>query len=442
MTCSGEITAHFTWKPDPSNPNEPPPASAVVQQDCMVQCYLSGGTGSTGSYATGLGQSGSGSGPYDTVYTRYGTKFTVQSNPGPSFSLSPGCSPSVSATVAPTGACGGLVEYSATAYNVLVGLGGATPNTDSSLNILIGQGCTGTLSASPATLSNYQWTIPGTVFNSFVVADDQSYGYVHNIFGDEYEKPNPHWHWSKDETVTVSCTAQASVNGQAIGTVTGQQQVKIWAPYYYFGNDTGGVFIDPYSPGNWLLQARNIPNTSPRGSNWQGRVTTPDLFSNNGYGAWHFVQIITPGRSKTLTGGGALNCTENGNVGLDTSYPYPVGRSSDPFLALLNGWSADDGLHVTGDSPRTGLDDTIAHANIDENFSVYMMYLPPNSDSQWVPLHKFQWRWYADDAIPGVSWTNWSSGSYAGYVARSSSQRCYDHPFWERLEGVSVGSGW
>lgn len=27
VTCSGEITAHFTWKPDPSNPDEPPPAS-------------------------------------------------------------------------------------------------------------------------------------------------------------------------------------------------------------------------------------------------------------------------------------------------------------------------------------------------------------------------------------------------------------------------------
>ncbi len=356
---------------------------------------------------------------------------------------------------------GGSTSLSVVTTPLHIALGGTTA-ANGQYNILIGQGCTGSWVIGQSgrtyvTLSNYHWTIPGTVFDSFVVADNASYGYVHNIFGDEYEKPNPHWHWSKDETVTVSCTAQASFNGQVFGTVTGQQQVQVWAPYYYFGNDTGGVFIDPLSnsPGNYRLAARNMPNVSVRGSNWQGTVTIPSLFSSSGNGAWRYLQIITPGRKKTLFNGDPDNCTENGNTGLDTSYPYPADSNPadslyDPFTVASAGgstndaWLDDDSLHQTGDSPRTILTDTIYSANIDESFQVYMMYLPPGSDSQWVPLHKFAWRWYADDTIPlpDGSWLSWPSGQSAGYVARSSSNRCYDHPFWQKLEGVSVGSGW
>ena len=113
-TCSGPITTTFTWKPNPGNPNEPPPSSVIVVQKCMAQCYLSGGTSSTGSYATGLGKSGSANGQLDTVRTLYDTLYTAQTDPGASFSIAPPCSPSVSATAPPAGACSGLVEYSAT----------------------------------------------------------------------------------------------------------------------------------------------------------------------------------------------------------------------------------------------------------------------------------------------------------------------------------------
>ncbi len=450
VDCSGEIDTVYTWQPAPGQTmtTDPPPASVVVQEDCTAKTNGSSGSSVpvTGVCDTGLGVSLPPSQLQGATIPLgiqcSATRYKVMAG-GPTVKLA--CSPRAQ--------CSGLyaqceVRYTPAIFPVTVSLGGTTKDSSGNQNILIGQRCQGSLSAGPASLSNYQWVVPGQVFGKFNVATDQSWAYASNLFTDpDWIKATPQWCWSKDETQTVSCTAQASINGQVIGTVTGQQQVTIWAPYYYFGNDTGGVFINPYSAASWTLQATAITNVSIRGTNWQGRVSTPPLFSTGASGAWNFVQIITPGRFKTLTSGGSMDCTENGNTGLDTSYPYPAGQdasghTSDPFLALLNGWSADDTLHQTGDSPSTWLDDTISNENVDENFQVYMMYLPPGSSSQWVPLHQFQWRWYASDSIPGVSWTSWVPGTFAGYVARSSSQRCTTHPAWQRLEGVSVGSGW
>ncbi len=349
-----------------------------------------------------------------------------------------------------SGQGGAFLSYKTAVFPVTISLGGTTPDSNGNPNILIGQGCTASLVITPppfgqqfpGTLSNYHWDPGGNVFDQFQVASDQSWGHASFPAPDVYEQPNPMWRYLQDSgtgTVSVSCTATVSINGTAIGTVTGQKPLTVWAPYYYFGNDTGGVFIDPATTaGTWSLHAAGIPHTSPRGINWQGRVLTPALFSSNGYGLWQFVQIVSPGRSKTLVGGGSDNCSENGARGLDTVYPYdPVGGTDGPN----GGWVCDDTPQVSGDNPSTGLDDTIASANVDESFETYMLYHPPGN-SEWVPLHKFQWHWYTNDSIPGISWTSWVAGSSAGYVARSSSQRCYDHPFWQKLENVHVGSGW
>jgi len=432
LNCTGAITATFTWNGGPNNDPAPGANSVIVVE--QVNASWGAQSGSVGSDISGGTTTGSSA---SQTYTA--TRYSVQG--GSSFSVT--CTPTASASsTAPPGAASGAyanVGYTATAYPATINLVGTTRDSSGNLNILIGQGCTGSLTAGPATLSNYGWTVPGQVFDKFIVSTNQTYGFVQNIFADEWTKPNPQWHWSKDETVNVFVHADASVNGVAIGTIVMQKQVTISAPYYYFGNDTGGVFIDPTTTaGVWALHATARQNISTRGSNWQGRVLTPALFSGNGYGLWHFLQIITPGRSKTLVGGASNNCTENGNRGLDTVYPYdPVGGTYGP----IGGWICDDTPQDSGDSPRTGLDDSIANANIDESFETYMMYHPPGN-SEWVPLHKFQWRWYANDNIPGVSWTNWVTASSAGYVARSSSQRCYDHPFWDRLEAASIGSGW
>lgn len=283
------------------------------------------------------------------------------------------------------------------------------------------------------------------MFNSFVVAGDQSYGYVHNIFGDEYEKPNPHWRWSKDETVTVSCTAQASVNDQVIGTVSGQKQVQILAPDYLFKPSSGPVSVGSINPlgagGPWYsLYAGGTANGSggwdPPGAHNGGRVSTPNLFRSTGAGIWQFVQLISPGRweywydSLGISHMSALNY--DGQQLLDNQWPYSYG-DSPPYPADSVDQSPDPNTptYWMEDSPWSQLDDSAYRYRVDESFVDYMMYLPPDSGygSQWVPLHLYTWKWQADVSRFGTWALGWTPHP-PGYTFNLSSARCTTHPQW------------
>ena len=58
-TCSGQITATFTWQPDPALASDPAPTAVVVRQDSTVRNEMSGSV--TSAWDTGLGQTGTGS---------------------------------------------------------------------------------------------------------------------------------------------------------------------------------------------------------------------------------------------------------------------------------------------------------------------------------------------------------------------------------------------
>lgn len=452
VTCSGEITAHFTWKPDPSNPNEPPPASAVVQQDCMVQCYLSGGTGSTGSYATGLGQSGSGSGPYDTVYTRYGTKFTVQSKPGPSFSLSPGCSPSVSATVAPTGACGGLVEYSATATPAIITLIGTTLDSSKQDNILVGQNCIASLDIfnrpSALTMDTPEWSIPGNVFISFNISSDQSTGEAI-----PYPDPSPSaqpeiqpWFYWRDtgsisgstpKTISATATVRDS-SGNSIGTVTGTKTINVWVPDEY---DT-----PPGSNGNYAANPKlgtvgidankgevisNDPSGNSGGYDLQVAVVTPDLFTSGGtaFGDWAWLQLCQINETQ----GGSLN--QMAIPELDSSFPFNMAASAGNGIpGTPNDAGKSQGghpvYHLFSDSPSIQWKANDTALAFNNNFSLYVMYQPPDAGYgvNWVPLALYKWSFSANMTRSWVfgSWTPNPPGSVVNY-GRSDFP---SYPYW------------
>ena len=107
VNCTGEITATFTWIPTPAN--EPPPASAIVEEDSNTDCGTTPEFG--GSCDDDLG---------DPVVDGYnyescsGTKYTVKTDPGPSFTVT--CSPSAIASLDSDGAYGTAgVTFKATA---------------------------------------------------------------------------------------------------------------------------------------------------------------------------------------------------------------------------------------------------------------------------------------------------------------------------------------
>lgn len=445
--CSGAITATFTWKPDPSNPNEPPPASVVVKQDCTLLTYLS--PGATTSYSTGLGHSGNGSGyPDDVLYT-------VQSNPGQAFSITPACSPSLTVTTpATSNVSGGTVQYSATAYPVTVDLGGTTKDSSGADNILIGQGCTASMSAGPAALSNFQWTVPGQTFQNFVIAPDQSSAQANPIPSSTWSSPTPQWHWSQDETVTVSAQADASINGVFVGRVSAQAPVKIWAPDYLFKPMSGPVSVDNISangsPISLYLYAGGSADAS---GHWNqpgmlngGRVSTPNLFrlsstGNTGTGSWEFGQIIFPGRwlyyYDDSGNSQVAPLNYNGQKLLDNAWPYPY---SYPDGTPAGPWPADSvdqspypntPTYWMQDSPATPLVDYYHRAQVDESFNDFMMYLPPDNGygADWVPLHLYTWKWQSDVSRFGTWAQGWTPHP-PGYTSDISSVRCTTHPQW------------
>ena len=447
VTCSGEITATCTWKPTAAN--EPPPDSVIVEED--GDAWYGTYPDYSGTCDDGLGDLpvyGSSSG------SSSGTRYTVKSNPGASFTLT--CSPSSTATTTQDGAyASASVSYKATISPVYVTLQGTTKDTGGSDNILIGQGCVGTLSAGPATLSDFHWDPGGDTFDKFVVAPDLSTGHVVLLFGDTWGKPSPLWHYSKDSdgnTTTVKCSATASINGTVIGTVQGQRDLQVWAPYYAFKNLTGPVTVA--NIGAMALYAGGPPTILPSGDvTWSppgmkngGRVGTPALFmtslTNSGTGRWQFVQLATIGRweYQTTSGNTAVYPDEhNGVCGLDNFYPYPgsAGTYAPPFPADSDqspGLTASP-TYWMADSPLHQLLDMFTRVRVDESFDDYMMYVPPDDGlgSEWVPLHLFKWKWQADITQAGSGWAAGWTSTPPMSVSALSSTRCTTHPLWQSL---------
>jgi hypothetical protein len=324
-------------------------------------------------------------------------------------------------------------------------------------NILVGQRCSASWTPISvggrvyATLSGWQWSVPGQVFGKFNVATDQSWGYASNLYTDpDWIKASAQWCWSKDETQTISCTAQATdFNGKAIGTVTGQAQVKIWAPDYLFKPSSGPVSVGSINPSGsggprYSLYAGGTAKGSgswdPPGAHNGGRVSTPNLFrsASAGAGLWQFVQLISPGRWEYwydafgISHMSALNY--DGQQLLDNQWPYPYG-SPPPYLAdsVDQSPSPNTPTYWMEDSPWTQLDDAEYRYRVDESFVDYMMYLPPNSGngSEWVPLHMYSWKWQADITRTGTTWPLGWSPAPPGYTSNLSSARATTHPAWQ-----------
>ena len=234
--------------------------------------------------------------PHKERVTISETTYAVQSSPGASFTAT--CSPSASITGPanrPSGANGSVsVYYSASLVPVTLTLPGTTKDSSHQDNSLIGQGCSSTLSAGAATLSDYQWDAGGAVFDQFQVAPDQSWGHATPVPSDQWQQPSPHWHYLQYDgpPITVTCSATASINGMVIGTVKGQRKVEVWPPYYYMGANVG-----PCTIVGDVVQAGGVDTNTQPGINFTGRVGTPALFATPGVGAgtsdgfWAFLQL-------------------------------------------------------------------------------------------------------------------------------------------------------
>ncbi|CEK16641.1 hypothetical protein CWRG_01559, partial [Chthonomonas calidirosea] len=175
VTCSGQITATFTWVPD--FPNEPPPPAVVVMQDCTAQwqCMTTNGRLGTGNADNGLKfpPINLGDGIHMVGQSSSGQQYLIQTGNMKNFTVN--CTPSASITV-PTpfvGQAGAGVTYKASATPLMIVLGGSGINLNVQPEYLIGQQVTCSLIPGGLTPSNYQWTPPAACqpFKSWQVTD-------------------------------------------------------------------------------------------------------------------------------------------------------------------------------------------------------------------------------------------------------------------------------
>ena len=439
VTCSGQITSTFAWQP--ASANDPPPANVIVVESCTVKVfacnYSPPGTAPVPPSATcdtGLGvtqtltQSVAGNGtsyPYmasgtaQCSYTRY------QIKPGAApFTLT--CLPVAQA--AGNNAAQASVSYSVSIYPVIVNPSGAIRDSGGNYSILVGQGCTGFITAGPATFSNFQWSIAGDTFKGFAMGNTAAttfspshpYGRVNYLQASDLTGPSPQWFWKnggKSGTPeTVSCSATATINGVTVGTVTGTATVNVWLPYFYFNPNARGV----------QLVGTSVPNVSLSGDiTWDGAVGTPYLFFSYylSYGIWQYTQLcdIAVVLKNPLpwyysnTNGSVLDAEFNYSSKESPPSPWPADSTSSRSDPQSSGDAPDVGLRYYANNTYTGTWDT------------YMMYQPPGGTVSWVPLNKCEWTMTCVfDLVNGVYTPN-----PPGTLTVKSDTPSSEFPLWE-----------
>ena len=331
VTGKGPVGAKFVWQP--AYPNEPAPATVIVQQQCTIQANgTSTGNGTLSVLSdTGLGQTRSLAGQI------VGVQYALAS-PAADGSVSVSCSPSVSMNGS-SGTNGAGVysnaegnfslSYTVSIYPVTLTPSGAIKDSSGNYNILVGQGCTGFITAGPATFSNFRWSIPGDTFKSFVMGNTAAtmlspshpYGRVNYLTATDLTGPAPHWYWKNGtdsgSPQAISCTATASINGVAIGTVTGSNVVNVWTPYHKFS-------YEPSTLGTSYLNWGTASVATESTIDFEGVVGIPQFFYSfyAHTGVWQFTQLCQLSRVAIPD----YYVVTNGYV-LDAEFNYSSGQN-------------------------------------------------------------------------------------------------------------------
>ena len=428
VNCKGSVTATFTWYGGPNNDPAPVVGSVIVVDQVNAGC--NGQTGSVGSDLPGGTTSGSSA---SQTYTA--TRYSVKG--GGSFTAT--CTPTASASsTAPPGGYSGVsayVGYTAAVYPVTVTPVGAVQDQSGNWDILIGQKCGPILAGIPSgcTVSNYQWTVSGSTFQTWT-ADNSSTAFTDGPGPLNGPSPpnvvpivaGPSWYWydagnNTHVAETVSCTVTVTPpagQGSAV-SVTPSQTVNVYIPSWTATGAAGTMRVSTSIP--------NVGNGSSYwlwaggpGMAWQASVSSP-LSGVFGTGTIELVQTYTPGISYTTADGMVHNYSLNGQNGLDTSYPYVGGTSS------FNDYD-DPGLNLTATAAISG--------SLQDQFQDCLMYEPQGS-SQFVPLANSSWTTSGSAQIPATGWANFSGS--AGTVSGGSFSQNNTFPSWTQNVGNGTG---
>jgi hypothetical protein len=436
-SASLNATVTGTWVPNPALASDPAPPSVILTETSTatgVQMH----TDSSGNTVTTAGSANDWLGdPVGTtspnIGVASGTRYVGQPVSGGSFSVDVVMSASSGDTSGPDGTNGdgdpfnGSASCSAGvgATTIVVStptviLTGTTLDSSNALDILIGQGCTSSLAGIPSALltdppaaatPTYSWGVTGTTFQTWQATTPATPGPANSQASYEVDGPGPltnstaHWYWNEtthQETVSCTPTLTPPTNQGSAFPLTVSQNVTVVQPPWT-STGTGGymqVNANCANQGSAICLYAGPASGQLGGMNWEATVNTPVLFGLFTAGQLELVQIVTPNLSYYTAAGPSLphNDPENGHTGLDTHYPYAsYSEGTSPFM--------------TNDNPSLPLG-TCYSASMQHQFNDYLLYQPPGTDVQWVPLGTFSWSTNGSAIIP-------STGNWADYASEN-----------------------
>lgn len=213
--------------------------------------------------------------------------------------------------------------------------------------------------------------------------------------------------------------------------MTTYRECTVVAPNSDFGANIGQVHLELHvDPTLLKLSHAAIPSNLPdyyshypggAGITFPSRVTTPDPDNYGGTGGWNIVQKVNPNRSR-VNGGVTQTCSYNGQPSLDVVWSY-AGVDDYPYTILygtqdVGVFPANTLFDYLADMPAVELrvsnggyiqepiqwlDEAKGH----DSFETWLMYIPPGTDSQFVPIKKLIWFWNGR-AIRDSSSGTWS----------------------------------
>ena len=415
------ITAHFVW--NPAYAGELPPKNAIVYQKASAT-FSQANTSGQGNCTSGLPHEVSAPlrrsymGPI-IGYTKTGYKYVVKVDPGQAFDVPCTTAAHLSGdgSVGPPIISGGgsvTVKYLASADAVSINTNSLHNNT----SILIGQKFAAYLNTGqyPQVDNSHQWATPSylEVF--------QSYHSGQLVRGSgEFQGQNIQFYWNVDGTYRIACTADVTTPSGETLRVMAERNIVVQVPYYYYASRTDeSVYLksDKVVSGNApapdddpdTVRAGRNTNTTP-GIFFQASVGTPDLYRDQGTGSFQFVQLVNVLKQGWyIYPAGYVIYTTAGEFRLDNQEIY-----QGPFNANAVEESPPDPnlpnpsyLRDTADSPEWGDISAWDRFNVEFEAEMYLMYLPPGTESMWVPLHKNKWKWNVNGARDLATTSGWS----------------------------------
>jgi len=216
----------------------------------------------------------------------------------------------------------------------------------------------------------------------------------------------------------ISCTVTIQTYPPFTVTLPSISQPIIWTPA---STMVPAVGYDKIVTPNFGLYGLSDGD----GIDFKTSVTEPEPTQFSGNGTYVFAQLITPNHTiySTINGidetGTLLN---SGKEGLDNAFPYPFPGTSYPC----------NGLYYTSqDFPGVPLTRYPVETKVTGNDTakMYIMYMPPGTGSNYVPLLYDPWSWGGTAEFDG---SNWSITINTAPSGGSLTPTCV-HPQWSLI---------